>query len=53
MRETMIYIGPSIDHLIQTGAAFAGGYPPKVEAALKKEPFLYDLMIPVSQLAEA
>ena len=53
MRGTMIYIGPSIDHLIQTGAAFAGGYPPKVEAALKKEPFLYDLMIPVSQLAEA
>ena len=53
MKQTMVYIGPSIGHLVQTGTAFKGGYAPRMEAALKREPFLNDLMIPVEQLSEA
>ena len=32
MKQTMVYIGPSIGHLVQTGTAFKGGYPPRMEA---------------------
>lgn len=53
MEQAVVYIGPSIRHVVQAGTAFKGGYPPKVERALEKEPYLYDLMIPVDQLAEA
>lgn len=53
MERSMVYIGPSINHLVQTGTVFKGGYPPKVEAALKEKPFLCDLMIPVEELAKA
>lgn len=50
---TMIYIGPSIKGIIQTGAAFSGGYPPVVSALLLQRPFLKELMVEPGQLAEA
>ena len=53
MNQTMVYIGPSNGHMVQTGTTFKGGNPPRMEAALKREPFLNDLMIPVEQLSEA
>lgn len=48
-----VYVGPSIAGIVQEGAAFSGGYPPKVAAAVRQAPFLADLMVPPEKLAEA
>lgn len=53
MENTMIYIGPTIADTVQTGTAFKGGYPPKVEEAARNRPYLMDLMIPADKLADA
>ena len=50
MKQTMVYIGPSIQNVIVTGTAFYGGYPPHIEAALRRHPYLNDLMVPVQEL---
>ena len=43
----MVYIGPTLPNIIQTGASYSAGYPPKVAAAVKH------MMVPAEQLAEA
>ncbi|MDY3230594.1 MAG: hypothetical protein SOX46_03310 [Clostridiaceae bacterium] len=53
MKQTMVYIGPSIQNVIVTGTAFYGGYPPHIEAALRRHPYLNDLMVPVQELSHA
>jgi len=50
---TKVYIGPSIEGILQTGAAFKGGYPPRVAAAIKNAPYLEDLMAETKNLANA
>lgn len=50
---TKVYIGPSIDGVIQTGAAYKNGYPPKVEQLIVKAPYIADLMVETSHLANA
>ena len=49
----MVYIGPTLPNIIQTGASYSAGYPPKVAAAVKHMPYLADLMVPAQQLAKA
>ena len=44
---------PSIKGIVQTGAAFSGGYPPVVSAMLLQRPFLNELMVEPGRLAEA
>ena len=34
----MVYIGPTLPNIIQTGASYSAGYPPKVAAAVKHMP---------------
>ena len=53
MSETMVYMGPSIRHAVQHGTALKGGYPPALAAEMETQPFIKDLMIPVSEVAEA
>ena len=53
MSETMVYMGPSIRHVVQHGTALKGGYPPALAAEMEMQPFIKDLMIPVSEVAEA
>lgn len=53
MNNAMAYIGPTIEHIVQTGAVFRGGYPPKLTALLVKEPFLVELLVPIEKLAES
>lgn len=50
---TKVYIGPSIEGIVQTGTAFKGGYPPKVKKAIEHAPYLIDLMIDTGQLYQA
>lgn len=52
-KKTVVYIGPTIESVVLTGTAFYGGYPPGVTEALKRNPYLQDLMIPAEKLAEA
>ena len=28
-KQIMVYVGPSLKNIVQTGAAFKGGYPPE------------------------
>lgn len=51
--STVVYVGPTIEGIVLTGTAFRGGYPPKVCTEIEKKPYLADLMVPISELAEA
>lgn len=53
MSKTMVYIGPSVEGRVITGTAFAGGYPPRVQELLNDRPYMADLFVPVSTLAES
>ena len=53
MNETMVYMGPSIRHVVQHGTALKGGYPPALAAEMERQPYMKDLMIPAAGLAEA
>ncbi|RHR51972.1 hypothetical protein DWX10_16265 [Clostridium sp. AF18-27] len=50
--KTMVYIGPSIEHVVQSGTAFRGGYPPKVQEAITNRPYLQGLFVPADRLAQ-
>ena len=41
-KETMIYIGPTLDHIVVTGTAFRNGYPPKIRQVIREAPWLTD-----------
>ena len=45
MSKTMVYIGPSMEGVVMTGTAFAGGYPPRVQGLISKEPYLFQLTL--------
>ena len=45
MSKTMVYIGPSMEGVVMTGTAFAGGYPPRVQGLISKEPYMADLFV--------
>lgn len=48
-----MYIGPSIEGVLQAGSTFSGGYPPRISSALKTAPYLADLMVDTGQIAQA
>ena len=50
-KETMVYIGPTLDRIVVTGTAFRNGYPPKIRQVIREAPWLTDLLFrPVSLL---
>lgn len=52
--QTLIYIGPSLPgNTLQQHATFTDGFPIQVKAEIEKCPFIQELMVPVSNLAEA
>ncbi len=53
MSETMVYLGPSIRHVIQHGTALRGGYPPALAAEMERQPYMKDLIVPADGLAKA
>lgn len=52
-KQTMVYVGPSLKNVVQTGAAFRGGYPVTLEREIRERPYLLELMIPAENLAAA
>ena len=52
-KKTMVYIGPTIKHIVKEGNAYRGGYPPRLEEKILNNPVLKDLLVPVSELAQA
>lgn len=52
MTNTM-YIGPSIRGVVKHGAAFSGGLPARVEKLADEKPIIKNLIVPVSDLADA
>ena len=52
-KKVLVYIGPSLKNIVQTGTAFTGGYPPKLQEAVKTFPYLAELVVPAENLAQA
>lgn len=52
MTNTM-YIGPSIRGVVKHGAAFSGGLPDRLEKLADAKPIIKNLIVPVSELADA
>lgn len=48
-----MYIGPSIRGVVKHGAAFSGGLPARVEKLADAKPIIKNLIVPVSDLADA
>jgi hypothetical protein len=51
-RESVMYVGPSLERIVQEGAVFRNGYPEKFKRVLNSYPILQDLIVPVESLAE-
>ena len=51
--KTKVYIGPTTKHVAREGSAYRGGYTPKFEQKIKDNPILKELIVPVTELAEA
>lgn len=49
----LVYLGPSVFGVVQNGASFRGGLPPKVQALAEARPILKELFIPAAELAKA
>ena len=52
MTNTM-YIGPSVRGVVKHGAALSGGLPARVEKLADAKPIIKNLIVPVSDLADA
>lgn len=52
MTNTM-YIGPTIRGVVRHGAAFSGGLPSRVQKLADAKPIINNLIVPVSDLADA
>lgn len=52
-KSSVIYVGPSLEHIVREGSAFRNGYPPKLEALIGEHPFLEELLVPAESLADA
>lgn len=50
---TNMYIGPSIRGVVKHGAAFSGGLPARVQKLADAKPIINNLIVPVSDLADA
>ena len=48
-----LYIGPSIRGVVKHGAAFSGGLPARVQKLADAKPIINNLIVPVSDLADA
>lgn len=48
-----MYIGPSIRGVVRHGAAFSGGLPARVQKLADAKPIINNLIVPVSDLADA
>lgn len=51
-KSSVIYVGPSLEHIVREGSVFRNGYPQKLEELMKEHPFLEELLVPVDLLAE-
>ena len=51
-QEPVCYIGPSFPGIIQKNTTFLGGLPKKAEELMEQEPYMRELLVPVSALAE-
>lgn len=51
--SSVVYIGPSLEHVVYEGTVFRNGYPSKLVETMEAYPFLKELMVPVESLAEA
>lgn len=50
--EPMVYIGPGFARVVQENTSFKNGVTPHFQQILEQHPFLKDLLVPVSGLAE-
>lgn len=51
-KETMAYLGPSFQGLIQKGVVLEQGLSPKMKGLIENNPFIQGLFVPIHQLAE-
>lgn len=50
--KSLMYVGPSLERIVQEGTVFRNGYPEKVKRVLNNYPILQDLIVPVESLAK-
>lgn len=48
-----MYIGPTIRGIVKHGSVFSGGVPPKLELLSKEKPIMKNMLIPISEVANA
>lgn len=51
-RESVMYVGPTLERIVQEGTVFRNGYPEKFMRVLNTYPVLQDLIVPVESLAK-
>lgn len=51
-QETRIYIGPSINEVVQTAAVFKGDLTPNLKKAIAEKPVIGELVVPLSRITE-
>lgn len=52
-RGTVMYLGPSVHGIIQSGTSYKNGRPPKAAALAALHPVFLELFVPVDGLARA
>lgn len=52
-KEPVIYLGPNIKAVVNTGTVFTNGLPEHLKKAVKEMPEIGELLIPLSQAVEA
>lgn len=50
--ESVMYVGPSLERIVQEGTVFRNSYPEKFKRVLNSYPILQDLIVPVESLAK-
>lgn len=48
-----MYIGPTIRGVVKHGSVFSGGLPQKLELLSKEKPIIKNMLIPISEVANA
>lgn len=51
-KETMIYMGPTIQNVVVTGTLFNNGLPGRLLQEMERQPVIGSLIVPVSRAAE-
>lgn len=53
IKEHVVYLGPTVKGIVESGAAFTNGLPKKFKEFAEENPIVHELIVPISNLADA